>query len=416
MDSQRDMYIKEILQKDQLISKKADDIFTNFFNTKLNQTNTNEKTAQEKVVHIDDYRKNRTPKKFMTAVASLAIVLLVGNTYASTQGYENIFFAIKDWTLNMVEKVTKEEILTDREIIISYQNIDITDKTKIQVNELEIKDNEAILSIRVNSEDEENLSKIPMNFIVTDLTNGHQTVIGNQKSHSASINSIFTEKVLLEGFKENTERLKLELKTNNDVTLCTLEIDLLEKQIDIIDGKKVSLKKISEIDLKEKLNMYVGYKIFLDDFSNEITNENLDKYKNEAKLIIGYELAVSKLTKNNILNRKPTTEEINEAIKEFCGEKIQTHIETAEVWMKYDEEKNIYDFVVAGDYNPFGLCLQVKDISFANGEYTVNYLYCRPSEDDYMQGTIEDLPILEDTITFKLNDDSVYTEYCITSI
>lgn len=416
MNSQRDMYIKEILQKDQLISKKADDIFNNFFNTQLNKSNTNEKMSEEKVVHIDDYRKTRTPKKFMTAVASIAIVLLVGNTYASTQGYENIFFAIKDWTSNMIEKVTKEEILTDREIIISYQNIDITDKTKIQVNELEIKDNEAILSIRVNAEEEENLSKIPMNFIVTDLTNGEEKVIATQKSNIAAINTIFTENVVLDKFKENTERLKLELQTNNYVSLCTLEIDLLEKQIDIIDGKKVSLKKISEIDLKEKLNTYIGYKIFLEDFSAEITDENLEKYENEAKLIIGYSLASTELTNGNILDRKPTVAEVNKAIEEFCGEKIETHIETAGVWMQYNEEKDIYDFAFAGDYNPFGLCLEIKDISFANGEYTVNYLYCRPSEDDYIEGTIEDLPILEDTIQFKLNEEAIYTQYCITSL
>lgn len=416
MDSQRDMYIKEILQKDQLISQKADDIFNNFFNTQVNKANTNEKLSQEKVVHIDDYRRTKTPKKFMTAVASLAIVLLVGNTYASTQGYENIFFAIKDWTSNIIEKVTKEEILTDREIIISYQNIDITDQTKIQVNKIEIKDNEAVLSVRVNAEEEENLSKIPMNFIVTDLTSGEEKVIANQKSNIASNNTSFTEKVILDGFRENTERLKLKLQTNDYVSLCTLEIDLIEKQIDIIDGKKVSLKKISEIDLKEKLNSYIAYKIFLDDFSNEITDENLEKYENEAKIIVGYELAVSKLTKNDIVDRKPTVKEVNNAIEEFCGENIETHIETAGAWMEYNEQENIYDFAFAGDYNPFGLCLEIKDISFANGEYTVSYLYCRPSEDDYIEGTIEDLPILEDTITFKLNDNSEYTEYCIISL
>ena len=409
MNSQRDMYIKEIFQKDQLISNKADDIFNNFFNDNV----TEEKVQEEKVINIDDYKKARTPRKFMTAVASLAIVFLVGNTYASTQGYDNIFFAIKDWTSNIIKEVKKEEILTDREIIISYQNIKITDKTKIQVNKINVQYNEAKLFIRVNAEAEDNLSKIPMNFIVTDLSNNEEKIIATQKTEQVEANKVFTEAIDLKGFSENTQRVKVELQTNNYVSLCTLEIDLLEKQIDIIDGKKVTLKKISEIDLKEKLGIYIGYKNFLEDFAIEITDENLDKYQNEAKLMVANYLVMQK---HEISGNMPTVDEINKALEEFCGDKITNYIETAGIIMEYNNETKNYEYVVAGDYNPFGLCLEIENISFINGNYIVEFAYCRPSEDDYLNGTIEELPVLRETLTFELNKEPQFTEYCITSL
>lgn len=192
--------------------------------------------------------KNTKPKKAIIVIATILILFLAANTYASTQGYDNIFFAIKDWTSNIISEVTKEEILTDNEIIISYQNIEITDKTKIQINKLVVQDNKAKLFIRVNSEKEDNLSKIPMNFIVSDLSNDEEVIIATQKSKLADANGIFTEEINLKGFSENTQRIKVELQTNNNVSLCTLEINLLQKQIDIIDGKKVSFRKISESD------------------------------------------------------------------------------------------------------------------------------------------------------------------------
>lgn len=405
MDSQRDMYIKEIFQKDQIISDKADNVFNNFFNNI-----TEEKTQEEKVINIDDYRKARTPRKFMTAVASLAIVLLVGNTYASTQGYDNIFFAIKDWTSNIIVEAQNREILTDREIVISYQNIEITDKTKIQVNKITVQNNDAKLFIRVNAENEDNLSKIPMNFIVTDLSNNEEVIIATQKSKLADANAIFTEEIDVKGFSENTQRIKVELQTNNNVNLSTFEISLAEKQIDIIDGKKVTLKKISEIDLKEKLGIYVGYKNFLEDFEMEITDENIEKYKNEAKVIVANYLVTQKHLGNSYFISK---EKINKAIEEFCGEEVYSYLETAGTMMKYNEETKTYEYTIDGDYNPFALCLEIENINFVNGSYTVEFSYCRPSEDDYMEGTIEDLPIYKETFIFKLNENSEFTEYCL---
>ena len=180
--------------------------------------------------------------------------------------------------------------------------------------------------------------------------------------------------------------------------------------IDIIDGKKVTLKKISEIDLKEKLGIYIGYKNFLEDFEMEITDENVEKYKNEAKLMVANYLVIQKNAENL---DTPTKEEINKAIEEFCGEEVYNYLETAGQIMQYNEETDRYEYTVAGDYNPFGLCLEIENIKFVNGSYTVEFSYCRPSEEDYIEGTIEDLEIFKETYIFTLNEDSEFTEYCI---
>ena len=78
-----------MLKEDELISKKAEDIFNNFLEGEM-------KIKDEKVVNIEESKdKKSNRKKILSMVATLVIVFLGANVYAVTKGYNNIFFIIR---------------------------------------------------------------------------------------------------------------------------------------------------------------------------------------------------------------------------------------------------------------------------------------------------------------------------------
>ena len=115
MDNEKDLYIKEKLQNDKLISKNADDIINKFFDMedvkmKNNNDNQNKKIKSKKILFSDKW------KKILVTAASLMVIFGVANVYASTKGYGNIFFLIKYLITGENSYVTgKDEILTDSE-------------------------------------------------------------------------------------------------------------------------------------------------------------------------------------------------------------------------------------------------------------------------------------------------------------
>ena len=219
--------------------------------------------------------------------------------------------------------------------------------------------------------------------------------------------------------EQNIHYLQIQKKFERVCNRIAESYDLYEgrepqKTVPIAVAKKFVSAKVRKLEpLEEKLGIYIGYKNFLEDFAIEITDENLDKYQNEAKLMVANYLVMQK---HEISGNMPTVDEINKALEEFCGDKITNYIETAGIIMEYNNETKNYEYVVAGDYNPFGLWLEIENISFINGNYIVEFAYCRPSEDDYLNGTIEELPVLRETLTFELNKEPQFTEYCITSL
>jgi len=69
LDNQKDELIKEMFQKDDLISKKADDMFNNFLKGEV------EMNKEEKVVNIEKGSKKLKRKKLIAVAASLMDML-----------------------------------------------------------------------------------------------------------------------------------------------------------------------------------------------------------------------------------------------------------------------------------------------------------------------------------------------------
>jgi hypothetical protein len=163
-DKEKDLFIKQELQKDNLISKKADDLFNDFFKEGVNME------EQEKIVRLNQKKKQPLPfrKRILSLVASLMIIFLAANGYAATKGYNNIFFAIKKIFTEEDVTATKEEILSDKDITISFKDIEIADGLSIQINSLVVENNNAKLYLSVT----ENGNFIfPQKYVVKDKTN-----------------------------------------------------------------------------------------------------------------------------------------------------------------------------------------------------------------------------------------------------
>ena len=187
MDNQKDFYIKSKLKQDDLISKKADDVFNNFLKGEI-EMKEEKSNIDDKVVDINSAKdKKMRMKKIMSIVATLVVVFLGANVYAATQGYNNIFFIIKN--LVSTEVVTdRNEILSDKDITISYQPIEIAKGLKVQINKLMVKENKATLIIKID--EEYPLEYYPSEYFVYDVTDGRKDILGHQENSADRGNNL----------------------------------------------------------------------------------------------------------------------------------------------------------------------------------------------------------------------------------
>ena len=244
MDNE-DIKIKQFITKDKTISNKANRNFDDF----IEKVQTNQIEIEQ--TQHEQYKTYSKPsyfikfKKFMVAAASLVIVVVASNVYARTQGYDNIFFLIKD--LFTKEEKSGEEIFSDRDIVISYKPIQITDEIELQINELQIKDNKAKLYLLVK-ELKEN-TECPLSY---KIFNNENQEMYNELSGKKENEKIYTEVLNLKNYKDTTNIIKMEVYNKNKILLKTITIDLTKKTIEARTENQV-VKKISQIELNKFL-------------------------------------------------------------------------------------------------------------------------------------------------------------------
>ena len=410
LDNQKDFYIKSKLQEDDLISKKADDIFNNFLKGEIKMEE--KSNVNEKVVNINDAKdKKFRRKKILSIVATLVVVFLGVNVYAATQGYNNIFFIIKN--LVSSETVTdRDEILSDKDITISYQPIEVASNLNIQINKLAVKENKATLTIKL---DETNpLEYFPTKYVVYDITGDRKELLGTQANSGDRDEDIigvsYVEEIKLTGFKNDTSKLQFDMFDQNEEIIASLEIDLENKEIDVLTSKGSSLEKISEIELKEILGLYANL------LSYDSFNAADYMSKKEFKETTLVELAMLKLLEKDDYQTRADNEysikEVHKAIEELCGTYYEDPIKLEYSIIYFDEEKKCYAWDAGDGLGP-ALCLDVKDIEFKDGIYKVNFIYCFASDIDYLENSIESLDKYEATLELSINSNYEFFKYRI---
>lgn len=252
MDNE-DIRIRQFITKDKKISDKVNNTFDNFIEKVQKDEVLQQEQRQEyqKEQRTEQYKEYNRPsyfmkfKKLMTVAASLVLVVVASNVYARTQGYDNIFFLIKD--LVTKEEKGGEEIFSDRDIVVSYKPIQITDEIELQINELQIKDNKAKLFLLVK-ELKEN-SDTPLNY---KISNDENQEMYNSVSNKKENEKIYTEVLNLKNYKDTTNIIKIEIYNKNKTLLKTITMDLTKKTIEARTENQV-VKKISQIELNKFL-------------------------------------------------------------------------------------------------------------------------------------------------------------------
>lgn len=309
-DELRDKKLKEFFRKDELVSDSANKVFDSFINELNKQENNNVQEMKEK-----SPGKLYSFRKILTVAASLVVVFLSSNAYATHLGYENIFFMIKE--IYEEKKVSnKEEIFSDRDIIISYQSFYITEGIEMQINELQVKENKAKLYLFVKEEEENVLT--PFKYKVY---NENQELMCDKISDKKIGNLQYSEILDLNNYIENMSKITLEVYSNQDILIKTVTVDL-DSRILEAKSEETEVKQISQIELNS----------FLKD-------ETLNSYE-----------------KSELKNKQV-------------------------------------------------LILKLIDVAYSDSIYIVKYLYCMPTDEDLVNGNVENLDIFVNTAKFVLKDE-----------
>lgn len=230
MDEEKDLFIKSKLQEDKLISKKADEVFENFFNKKM------EVESMENQNPVQNSAKGQSKllkyKKVLAIAACLVVLVGGANVYASTNGFGNIFFLIKYIITGEQPEVNdKDEILSDKDITISYEKINITNKITMQIEKMQIKDGVAKLMVNVDiSDNTPNIT--PLIYKVYDVND-------NELCQEESLNlkndkeAEYTDIITVKNYTDDMKILKLKVCDKDGKELRTIKINLQDRTVEV---------------------------------------------------------------------------------------------------------------------------------------------------------------------------------------
>ena len=378
---------------------------------KMNQDNQNQKEKKKMPVAL---------KRVLAGAACLTVLLGGGNLYATSQGYDNIFFLIGEKLGISKDVFGKEEILSDRDITISYRPIEISEGTLIQINSLVIKDNEAKLKIHV---DEKNAKKIitPLTYKVKDE---NDVELCNYTSAHSQTHTDFKEELVLNNYKNDTKKLILEIYDLNMKKIVELEIDLEKKEINII-GNQEEVTKISEEELKKYLGAFAMLNYNGTEYNREMT---VNEKKTITALLIaennGVNVDAGLYAKNNTdVKRVLDKEKIHAFIESFTDLELNQngvmyfnlnsmfYTQTYKGQLQY-----IYELDEIG-CDP--TVIEVTDIAYVGGIYNVTFEFCYSTEENKgfgTENTVEDLPIYEMSVGLILDEDNDYSKYRVSTM
>lgn len=249
MDDEKinDKKIKQYLKQDKIISKKVNKTFDDFINQIQNETQNIQESqpTQEQVNNVQEFPRKVNPfRKFATLVASLVIVVLTSNVYATTKGYQNIFFMIKDLYNDAVNPQVE---FSDRDITISYKPIYVTDSVQLQINKLQAENNVAKLYLNIKEINTTDLT--PLKYVVKDEKG---TLLYENKSSKQGTEKEYNDVLELNNFSDEVEVLNLDIYDKNGVLIKNIKIDLYNTTIEA-QSQNEEIKKLSQIQLNDFL-------------------------------------------------------------------------------------------------------------------------------------------------------------------
>ncbi len=333
--------------------------------------------------------------KFKTAIVLIiigAIILTIfgANVYASANGYGNVFFFIKYLITGEKPEISgKDELLSDRDITISYEPIVLTEKIKIQIRNLQIKDNKAKLFVAVN--DNQSTEDTPLMYKVY---NNENKLICDQKSSKEDNNTTeYIEELLLKEFKNDEKIIHLEIFNSKNQKLTRITINIETREL-IVDGEKEAIEKISEIELKQ----FLGY----------VTSLEPNKDSEDERILFANSMLAQKegLEVNKL-------DEVNKMLDATGYERLSNPLKNAEYFKIVNKGGINYIEVTAGrgGFEP-DTVIEIKEISYCGGLYTAKFNYTFIHEPDtFNPNHLDELEIKETTVYFRKNEDTTYSTF-----
>ena len=424
-NEEMDIYIKSKI-KDNHIPEKIDNLFNNSAkiidnkgdeqmeeNLKLNQeqNNNNQKKPEKN-------KKQGALKRVLATAACLTPLLGGGNLYARSQGYDNIFFMIK-YMISRQDVSGKENILLDRDITISYRPIEISEGIQIQINSLVIKENEAKLKIQVN--EKEGTEKItPLTYKITDESG---IELCNYTSTKSKAETYYKEELLLKNYKEETKKLILEILKNDENRIGILEINLENKEINVI-GNAAELTKISEEELKQYLGAFAM-------LNYTGTQYNIQMTENEKKMITALLIAERNAinvdaglysNNNKDVRRVLDKEKVHAIIESFTDLKLNENgimdFSNSEIFENLTFKKKLQYLYKLDTLGCSPTVMEVTNIDFIGGIYNVTFKFCYSTKENkgFGESSIEDLPIYEMSMGLILDESNEYSKYRVSTM
>ena len=406
---EKDKFIKEKFKQDKQMSDKANLMFERMMNTNFDD-------IEEKIIDTKEDMKQAKiipfRKRFASIAASVIILFLGMNVYAYSQGWDNIFFKIKE-IFTGVEEIDKDKLLSDRDLVISYSNIEVAEGLNIAINKITTEDNKTTLHVKLKTEKTAKESKLlPITFEVLD---SQGVTVAKQQSQIKG-DAVESEETIIINKKVDVEIdiLTLNIYSKENKLLKTINIDLLNKTLIQVLGEN-DIKKLSEIDLKQKLGA----------FATLVFNEE-EIIKNESTkqvmLAIMIHNADSDEDENVSFNektgmyeyKKETIDKFGEAIfgiKYLYGKDLNKDI------LKLNNETKAYYFAEAGDMLFGGYCLSISDLSMSEGVYKVRYVATTAVEEmtEELYNSL-DKYVIETKFVLNDNDMQQYCKYQIVDI
>lgn len=364
--------------------------------------------------NVESETLNKKPsnwkKKVLATAASIVILFGVANVYATTQGYENIFFMIKYLITGEQDVIEgKDNILSDRDITISYEPINISKGLSIIIKKIQVKDNEAKLFVVTSEKDVLDSDTVPLKFKVY---NSENKMLCEQVSSREEQNSGHVEdELILKDYEDKDTILKLEIFKANSEQIATLKINLEEKTVEVM-GEAEALSKISETELKD----FLSYAAML---SKPIEKSRI---KDDYRIATAIELGTKEdkieeeiINNGSYLANSYKIKDVNEIIETVFSEKVED-LKNLHLFIKKTYKgQDYYVYNEITDENFKAECINISNISYCNGLYTVTYTYYYRGSEPDEDVNMDSYDIYEQNIVISLNENSNYSKFKVVS-
>lgn len=347
-------------------------------------------------------------KKAKVAVITLStiVVLFLGlQVYASTNGYGNVFFMIKN-LITTGNPAGEQEIFSDKDITLSYKSIEVAEGLKIQANRLEIKDGKTKIYLSIKSE---SYNHLPLKYDISTTDNTGKLIKDKTRSMGIAPENdddiSYQEVITLDYEVGDNDIIIIKIIDVMDKELRTLEINLQTREI-TIKGEK-DFEKISEIELKKYLSAFS----LLNDKSNYTVSDNMIEIATKIQAIDNSKILLKRETINEIAKQIYGENVKFETKKDSQGKDVEV-LKDMRVGT-YETLDDTYDLM---EHDREGKCLKIEDINYENEIYTVKYVYLIATGEEASEDKLEDLPQYETTIKLKRKEDNTYSKYEIVSL